>query len=235
MSSESAPKVDASSAAKKTTTKKVETPEWVVYYNLLSGSLWALILFNIVVVPLVFGDDILFDMTSSALIGVQTLAIIEVYNSAVGNVKSPVFTTAMQVASRYLIVWGIFYALPEAPSNYHWCYKSLNFAWSITEVIRYYYYAQNTLTNGNPPKILTLLRYNAFIVLYPIGVASEMLTCYLAADEAALMVGRWYAVLLRGILFVYPPGLFVLYTHMLKQRKKVMKSLKENASKEKKN
>ncbi|GFP82359.1 probable very-long-chain (3r)-3-hydroxyacyl-coa dehydratase [Phtheirospermum japonicum] len=41
-------------------------------------------------------------------------------------------------------------------------------AWSLSEVIRYSHYALNCI--GSPPNWITFIRYNAFIVLYPIGV-----------------------------------------------------------------
>lgn len=44
----------------------------------------------------------------------QSLAVLEVVHAAVGLVRSPVFTTAQQVASRIFIVWGILVATPEA-------------------------------------------------------------------------------------------------------------------------
>lgn len=44
----------------------------------------------------------------------QSLAILEVVHAAVGLVRSPVFTTAQQVASRIFVVWGILTATPVA-------------------------------------------------------------------------------------------------------------------------
>lgn len=44
---------------------------------------------------------------------VQTLAIMEVVHSVLGWVRSPLTTVAMQVASRYYIVWGITYLFPS--------------------------------------------------------------------------------------------------------------------------
>lgn len=46
-------------------------------------------------------------------------------------------------------------------------------AWGITEVIRYSYYALNTL-NGKAPYVLLWLRYTLFYILYPLGVGSEI-------------------------------------------------------------
>ena len=45
-------------------------------------------------------------------------------------------------------------------------------AWSITEVIRYAFYAFSLL-GSEPPRALTYLRYTTFYVLYPLGAGSE--------------------------------------------------------------
>jgi very-long-chain (3R)-3-hydroxyacyl-CoA dehydratase len=88
----------------------------------------------------------------------------------------------MQVASRFLLVWGIAYPFPEvtfAPT-----YSSMLCAWSSTEIIRYTFFAWK-LGGSNPPYWLQWLRYSAFIVLYPIGISSELYEVYLAGTGPA--------------------------------------------------
>ncbi|CDK27036.1 unnamed protein product [Kuraishia capsulata CBS 1993] len=208
----------------------------IAAYNSISGGLWGIVLFNTVSLSLWVGQPEFFQLSNKTTTFIQTLAAIEIYNAATGLVKSPVFTTVMQVLSRYLLVWGIFQVLPDSPANGHWSYITLSLCWSVTEIIRYFYYSQNILTNGNPPKILTILRYNTFYVLYPAGVASELTMVYLSLDEAKEVVGVWYYYLLIAVMFTYIPGFYTLYTHMIKQRKKAMKALREGGkeSKEKK-
>ena len=55
---------------------------------------------------------------------------------------------------------------------------TLLLSWGITEVIRYAFYAAKDL--GSAPGLLTWLRYTTFIVLYPLGVASELAMVALA-------------------------------------------------------
>ena len=50
--------------------------------------------------------------------------------------------------------------------------------WSIAEVIRYSFYLLKEF--GIEIRLLTWLRYSAFIVLYPFGVAGELLTIWSA-------------------------------------------------------
>jgi very-long-chain (3R)-3-hydroxyacyl-CoA dehydratase len=55
---------------------------------------------------------------------------------------------------------------------------SLLLAWGITEVIRYAFYASKELVRT--PYAITWLRYTTFIVLYPMGVSSELAMVSLA-------------------------------------------------------
>src|SRR6187402_1985849 len=112
-------------------------------------------------------------------------------------------------------------------------------AWSITEVIRYSYFALSL--SGYTPKPLVWLRYNTFFVLYPIGILSESYLIW-AATEDAMHFNPLFAYGLYTILLIYIPGSspsfrpslylltwsgsYVLYTYMMAQRRKVLKGLK---------
>jgi len=118
-----------------------------------------------------------------------------------GVVRSPIFTTVMQVSSRILLVWGIVNVFPSLAGSPG--YSSMLIAWSVTEVIRYSYF---TLTlSGYSPGILSWLRYNTFFVLYPLGVSSE---CWLVFS--AIAPGKeWrqeFSWALQLILLIYVPG-----------------------------
>ena len=179
-------------------------------------------LFNTLFLGALLGQPLLFEKSSTILTLVQSCAVVEIYNSVFGIVKSPVFTTVSQVLSRLLIVLGIVQVLPESPANHHWVYITLCLSWSITEVVRYSYYASNLRDSLAIPSWLTWMRYSLFYVLYPTGVASEMSMIYMSLGEAEKVVGKWYSWLLFAILFTYPPGLYTLYTYMIRQRKKVL-------------
>lgn len=154
----------------------------------------------------------------------------------------------MQIASRILLVWGVTYPFPHLASSP--AYSSMLLAWSVTEVIRYTYFGLNT-AGSPPPDALVWLRYNTFYVLYPMGILSEVwLICLATGPAGEVWVGFEWA--LYAILAIYVPGKslpggvgercvfgvlltavgsYVLYTHMMKQRRKVMKKLKEGAAK----
>lgn len=58
-------------------------------------------------VPVVRRAATTYSSVGTRTTAIQTLAIMEVLHSLLGWVRSPLVTVAMQVASRYYIVWGI--------------------------------------------------------------------------------------------------------------------------------
>lgn len=128
----------------------------------------------------------------------------------------------MQVASRFLLVHLIAspYAFPGT-SRTSPAYSTMLLAWSFTEVVRYSYFVFN-LSGVGVPRLWTWLRYNTFLVLYPLGVASECWLVY-SAIPAASKKNQLYGYGLWAVLAIYVPGFYVLFTHMLKQRGRVMR------------
>ena len=102
------------------------------------------------------------------------------------------------------------------------------FAWCLTEMVRYSFYAFN-LVNLNIG-VLTWLRYTLFIVLYPMGVTGE-LWCYISAlpflpngmempNPYNFTFSPYVATII--ILLGYIPGFPPLYFHMFALRRKVV-------------
>jgi very-long-chain (3R)-3-hydroxyacyl-CoA dehydratase len=119
-----------------------------------------------------------------------------------GIVRAPLFTTFMQVFSRYAIVWGITDLFPQLGASP--AYSSMLVAWSTTEVIRYSYFALTL--SGWQPKALHWLRYHAFFVLYPLGISSEAWLIWRAVGPAEDAVHPLYSTALWAyVVFVYPP------------------------------
>lgn len=88
-------------------------------------------------------------------------------------------------------------------------------SWSITEIIRYSFYAANRL--GYEPKWLVWLRYNTFYILYPTGAGSEA-ACIFATLPPNRDVVSWSQFeLLRASMFViWWPGEFLSYLDGIK-------------------
>lgn len=157
--------------------------------------------------------------------------------------RAPLFTTLIQVASRFVLVWGIAQHFPDTVAS-STAYTTMLLAWSTTEVIRYSYFAVN-LKDGKVPAWLLWLRYNTFFVLYPLGIGSECWLIFLSTEPARKMDWRveWA---LWAVLAVYVPGesvsdqnweaglvyangfegSYILFTHMMAQRRKVMRASK---------
>ncbi|KAG2499318.1 hypothetical protein HYH03_002896 [Edaphochlamys debaryana] len=181
----------------------------------------------------------------------QSAAVMEIVHSALGVVRSPVMITGMQVFSRLWVVWGIINLAPAAtaqgsvplglpptvtlPSGQALglSLASLLLAWSVTEVVRYGFFAIKEVSSSVPYPLLWL-RYSTFIPLYPLGVASELSMVWLAFPTLwrlrpwcldlpnALNWGFDYPVACLLIVAGYLPGLPQLYLYMLAQRKKVL-------------
>lgn len=226
---ELAPVKTNAAAAPSARAHKKEPSMKLIGYNLLSGCLWSFAMLNVLATFAVFRDlRTVFNFTYLWTTAIQSLAVVEIYNSATGLVGSPLLTTVMQVASRLLVVLGVWTLLPEAPGNASYAYITVHIAWGLAEVVRYYFYATNLMSQqqGNPttvPPTLEWLRYNAFLVLYPLGISSECYMIFYAVGAAAAREGVFfaaYALFLCLTLVLYVPGTVVLFSHMLKQRAK---------------
>ncbi|KAF8628515.1 hypothetical protein AX15_003844 [Amanita polypyramis BW_CC] len=210
-------------------------------YNLFSTLSWSYLLFltlqhslsrspSTVLSPLIFKHDVgplhrrlirTYAAVSPVVAYVQTTAVLEVIHVLLGWVRSPLSTTVMQVSSRLFLVWGITEQFRSAQINAF--YASMILAWSITEVIRYAFYAFSLL--GTEPYVLTYLRYTTFYVLYPLGAGSEaFLIASTVPSWASFGQGRWtfWAYGRMAMFLIWWPGLYVMYTHMMVQRRKVL-------------
>lgn len=202
--------------------KKNSFKPFLILYNTVAGSLWFIHLYN-TLNAIINNKNVntFYSDSVSFLTITQCLAIIEIFNSLFKIVKSPLLTTFAQVSSRLLIVIGSFRlsATPITPFiGYE--YFTLSLAWSITEVVRYFFYAFNLL--NIQPKVLVFLRYNMFPILYPLGVTSELIILYKTTQiNDNNLVKLVYIV----SMLAYIPGFPVLFSHMWIQRKKAMKQL----------
>ncbi|PFH60668.1 hypothetical protein XA68_10580 [Ophiocordyceps unilateralis] len=191
---------------------------YLILFNAASAVAWAVVLCRTVTIFSVLGPLFVYDGVGVWTKWTQTLAALEVLHSLLGIVRAPFFTTLMQVSSRFLLVWAIvdrfpFLALSPA-------YSSMLVAWSSSEVIRYSYFTLSL--SGFAPSFLTWLRYSTFWVFYPIGILSECVLIYKASAHCVPL--ERYT--LYAVLAIYVPGSYVLYSHMIAQRRKVMRSLK---------
>ena len=173
---------------------------------------------------------------------VQWAMCLEVAHAALRIVPSPVGTTAMQVASRVIVLVAAQRAPAAARAS--WFAGLLVMAWSLAEVPRYAFYLSG-LTLKQVPFALFWLRYSLFAVLYPAGITGEWFTLRAAgpvlpastlsallglptgALPAAADVRVDLPVLVRWLLAAYfPLGAFMIW-NMVQNRASAFK--KRNA------
>ncbi|XP_023934410.2 very-long-chain (3R)-3-hydroxyacyl-CoA dehydratase hpo-8 [Bicyclus anynana] len=168
----------------------------------------------------------------------QNAALLEVFHAAIRLVPSSVFVVLMQVYSRVFLVGGVLLATESGPVSPG--LPLCLFAWSVTEIIRYAYYALNLVKAV--PQQLTFLRYSTFLILYPLGITGELLCMYHSLDEIAekqlftvSMPNKWnfifnYYYFLIFYMLLYIPFFPYLYGHMLKQRSKMLGGLSKKSA-----
>lgn len=212
---------------------------YLLGYNIVSFLLWSTITLRaILLIPVLASHDKLFGLHEALftfLRATQTLALLEIAHAALGLVRASPITTAMQVASRIMLVWGVLTPYPEIVVKSNAFGKSqqgtvggpvalagCHLAWGVTEMIRYGFFVWKEGISDNIPSWLIWLRYNTFFVLYPVGISSEVVLMYLAL-EPAREGGTGYDWVLKAVLAIYVPGSYILYTHMMTQRRKIMK------------
>lgn len=203
---------------------------YLVLYNITAALLWTATFILAANHILTVGVADYYAVIEDALKLAQTLAVMEIVHSAVGIVRSPLMSTTMQVFSRLFLLWGILHPVEEAQHGIAVILMTLS--WSIVEIPRYTFYALNLM--NAVPYILKWLRYSMFAVLYPTGIAGELLCMkaalpYLASSNlwSVSMPNRmnfpfsyYYLVLLIGASYL--PGGPFMYSHMLKQRRRAL-------------
>lgn len=145
------------------------TRAYLFAYNALNLILWGTcVVYTASLLPthaLANRIPTVFNLTfSPLLLATQSLAILEVVHSLVRLVRAPVMTTAMQVASRLLVVWGVLapfggeiVGATGRTQIADYAYLGCVGAWGITEVIRYGFFAI-TLSGNVVPAWWTWLR-----------------------------------------------------------------------------
>ncbi|KAL7722239.1 very-long-chain (3R)-3-hydroxyacyl-CoA dehydratase [Entamoeba marina] len=209
-----------SGAAKKPNSPLTQTYLKVYNISMLIG--WSYILFYYFVGALQSGFDAnhMYPKMRIALQIFQYGAILEIFHAYFKIVPSATFTTAVQVYSRVTLV----YVLEAVPESVGLGLLLLGFAWSVAEIVRYMFYAIK-LFGLQVPYVLLWCRYSFFIVLYPMGVSGEVITLFksLSYYNKSYLLGFIPSSIIIWLdILTYIPGLYMLYTYMLSQRKHVL-------------
>ena len=76
--------------------------------------------------------------------------------------------------------------------------------------------------------LIDVARYNLFFVLYPMGIASEFWLVMNSAPYAE-EVHPLLKYVIYAIMGIYVPGSYIMYTHMMAQRRRINRG-KQRAS-----
>ncbi|EEH38494.2 hypothetical protein PAAG_08221 [Paracoccidioides lutzii Pb01] len=225
------------------------TTAYLLLYNALSFALWTTITVRLIslLTLLTPTDNVahIFDTLFPLLHFAQSLALLEILHSAVGLVRASVVTTTLQVASRILVVWGVLYLFSverigrqkgvvgagnaaganDVTKLGDWAFVGCVAAWGVTECIRYGFFTLQ-FCGAAVPRWVIWLRYNTFFILYPIGISSECCLIYKVITPAGDIhpALAWFFI---STLVIYVPGSYILYTHMMSQRRKVIRAAKQ--------
>jgi len=214
-------------------------------YNLLSALGWLYVAVLTVKTTLTWKDSNdffqsknLYTNVRKPLITLLATAYLEVFHAVVKLVPSNPSIVFMQVFARFICVVGVadVFKVCQASSGV----SLMLICWSISEVTRYLYYVDSSAY------LLKWCRYSFFLVIYPIGAFGELL-CYWNAAEyiQPLNIRRQYSINLPNkynisfdtfivfwaVMIIYPPAFYVMYNHMLHQRKKMLYRIAKNEQK----
>ena len=204
---------------------------YLILYNSYQFFGWNLFLI-LIILNIIKSKSIqeIYDNTHLILEYCQYSAFLEIIHSLLRLVKSNIFATTIQILGRIAIVAILQYFKNSISIGY----LLLSFAWSLIEIIRYSYYILCLIKieykSLNIPYIHIWCRYTFFIILYPIGVAGEMIILWNARkDWEKYKLGSkfTYADLVYPIFVLYIPSLIFLYSYLFKQRNKTLKKLNE--------
>ncbi|KAM6306954.1 LOW QUALITY PROTEIN: very-long-chain (3R)-3-hydroxyacyl-CoA dehydratase-like [Podargus strigoides] len=157
----------------------------------------------------------------------QTLVLMEIMNSLIGLVRSPLIPTVVQIFGRNFILFVVLGSLEEMQSKPVVFF--VFYFWSIIELFRYPYYMLSCI--GIEWKPLTWLRYTTWIPLYPLGSLAEAV-CIIQSIPVFSETGKFslglpnplnvtvqFSFLLQIYLIAFFLGVFVNFCHLYKQRK----------------
>lgn len=186
--------------------------------NIVNLAGWTYLLVNIEI-ELIFNREayVSSDITLVLWIlrAVQLFQVSDILLVLIGKSKGNVVAAFFQILGRNVVT--LFLMEPETN---HLSFAGVLVIWSIADINRYLYYIfkNNSLT--------AFLRYNSFLLLYPIGGFAEMVVInnYISRHPELEDI---YIYMIRAIQAMIITGVVVLYSHMLKARSKYMKSSKE--------
>lgn len=158
----------------------------------------------------------------STILLFQIISLLEIIHAYKKWNNSSTLLTATQILARLFILLLIYVEILTHifQSMHAYFYNVMNvllLLWCFAEIIRFAYYLNQSFNLNN--KIITWLRYSAFIVVYPLGVALEFYIIYISfVDNSSIFIKSFLVIVVCLYVYMFPK----LYYHLIKQRKKVL-------------
>ncbi|MBP6659099.1 MAG: hypothetical protein KA174_00355 [Chitinophagales bacterium] len=188
--------------------------KYLVAYNLVQLTGW---LAAIIVLPF----NLLYSFW--IILFCQIFSLLEIFHAYKKWTNSSPFLCFIQTGARLMILYfsiiilcsiylqplNFFFTKHRAESIIYLMFAS----WCVAEIIRYTYYSTELL--NQKLKGIVWLRYNAFILCYPVGLICEIYIIVNLFVITSLYVKIFLILVLIAYMFLFPR----LYLHLLKQRK----------------
>ena len=176
---------------------------------------WSFLLFHvgsqILLDPVAFRSaDISLDVL--VLVVVQAFQVCDLILILLGKSKGSLFGSFLQILGRNTV--SAYFISTETNRIY---FAIVVIIWAIADINRYIYYLFKT-------PITAFLRYNSFIVLYPVGVYGEMnvINDYIKINSETISHEKIMIIrCIQGMIII---GMIILYNYMLSSRKKQAKN-----------
>ncbi|KAJ3443285.1 very-long-chain (3r)-3-hydroxyacyl-coa dehydratase [Anaeramoeba flamelloides] len=198
---------------------------YLIFYNTAMFFGWGSIIVKAAIIAFTNMDTlnprIFYDGLFPLLQYFQTPAILEIFHALFGFVRSSPLTTFSQVFSRVFMVWGI--SIFSLYSKESYWFLTMCMMWSLSEVVRYSFYAIKQVKGTVKWIPFGWARYSFFFVLYPIGVTSEWIQIFKARpqiEEEKIYTCDYfnYSLVCLVLMVIWIPSFLYLYYYMITQR-----------------
>ncbi|XP_029442656.1 very-long-chain (3R)-3-hydroxyacyl-CoA dehydratase-like, partial [Rhinatrema bivittatum] len=179
---------------------------YLFMYNLVQFLGFSWIFVNMTIRLFILGKDSFYDTfhtMADVMYFCQMLAVLEVLNPLIGLVRTGTITALIQVFGRNFILFVVLGSLEEMQNKAVVFF--IFYFWSSIEIFRYPFYMLSCI--DTEWRLLTWLRYNVWIPIYPLGGGAEAVAV-LQAIPIVNATGR-FSVALPFLGFSVPFSMFL--------------------------
>jgi len=177
-----------------------------------------------------------YELVGFALCYCQIVQFLEVLHPILGFTKTSIGMSLIQIAGRGIILFGLIASeerIQDKPVVFF-----LFYIWAIADIIRYPFYMLQI--SKISIYIVTWLRYSAWVILYPAGIACEAVVIFacipyfvesgkysITLPNALNMTFSFTAIMRIYLLFGLFPVAYSLLQNMRRSRQKVLENLRK--------